>query len=390
MGSLRGDLEVLGIANLMQALTAGPRVGRLTVSREADSKTLQCGPRGLRLLKGNPRVSPLGQILLRTRKLTRAQLTEVLADHKKSGLPLGEYVTKRGLLAREDIDKALQEQAADEIYDLFMWTQGTFEFVETEEEPERAGDGILSSVIVDQSVMFIALEAARRMDHLAQIREVIPGERLVPIALEIPTKAGEPGLDRDSLREILPFVDGKRSVEEIIEESLYPRFTVLMALHAMAQRGSAKIRDMGAQDGPETVLLRKFTAAPRAAAPDGATVVLMSDNNPSRLAVSLYLGNLGFTVLECPTNENLPRLLSRTSAGAVLLETNLGAADGLDLSRRLSKAGLPLLVMTPLTEASVANAFMSNARHVLVKPVNSELMLERLRESLLSQTTATS
>lgn len=385
MGSLRGDLEVLGVANLMQALTVGPRGGRLSVAREGETKTLHCGPRGLRILDGTRRVSPLGQILVRTRKLTRAQLADVLADHPKSGLPLGEYVTKRGLLSREEIDKALQEQAADEIYDLFMWTQGTFEFVESDAEPDRPGDGILSSVVVDQSVMFIALEAARRMDHLAQIREVIPGERLVPVALEIPTGEGEAGLDRDSLREILPFVDGKRSVEEIIEESLYPRFTVLLTLHAMAQRGSAKIRDVGAQDGPETVLLRKFTANPRAAAPDGAAVVLMSDHTPSRLAIALYLGNLGFTVLECPTNENLTRLLSRTSVGAVLLETNLAAAEGIDLSRRLSKAGPPLIVITPLTEASVANAFLANARHVLVKPVNSELLLERVRESLLTR-----
>src|SRR5688572_27706766 len=368
MGSLRGDLEVLGVANLMQALTVGPRGGRLSVSRDGETKTLHCGPRGLRILDGTRRVSPLGQILVRTRKLTRAQLADVLADHPKSGLPLGEYVTKRGLLSREEIDKALQEQAADEIYDLFMWTQGTFEFVESDAEPDRPGDGILSSVVVDQSVMFIALEAARRMDHLAQIREVIPGERLVPVALEIPTGEGEAGLDRDSLREILPFVDGKRSVEEIIEESLYPRFTVLLTLHAMAQRGSAKIRDVGAQDGPETVLLRKFSATPRAGAPEGATVVLMSDQNASRLAVSLYLGNLGFTVIECPTSENLGRLLSRTSAGAVLLESNLGTPEGIDLSRRLSKAGLPLIVMTPLTETSVANAFMADARHVLVKP----------------------
>src|SRR5262245_61793916 len=177
MGKISGDLAVLGIANLFQALSVNPRGGLLTVSCGDERKTVACGPEGLRLLRGLRRVSPLGEILLRTRKINREQLKTFLADNRGSGIPLGEYLTKRGLLSQETIDQALREQVADEICDLFTWTEGTFEFKESEGGEEERGEGILSTVVLDQSVMFIALEAARRMDELARIRDVIPEER---------------------------------------------------------------------------------------------------------------------------------------------------------------------------------------------------------------------
>lgn len=387
MGKIGGDLEVLGMANLIQAVTAGQREGRLTVSREGESKAIHCGPRGLRLLEGSRRVSPLGEILVRTRKITRAQLAQILAGHAKSGLPLGEYVTQRGLLSREVIDKALKDQVADEIYDLFTWTHGRFDY---EEGADASTDGLLSSVLLDHSIMFIALEAARRMDDLARIREVIPGERLVPVALEIPIGATEPGLDRDSLLEILPFVDGKRSVAQIIEESLYPKFSVLLTLYALTQKGAAKIRDMGASDGPETVLLRKSQFVPGDSGADPATIVLMGDDVRSRMALALFLGNLGYAVIECPTRENLARLQARTSAHVVLADLEIGEAEGFDRCRKLSAASTaPLILMTTLdSNGSAPHAFESGARHVLLKPVHSELLLERLKQALAVSVTA--
>lgn len=385
MGRIGGDLEVLGMANLLQAITASQREGRLTVTRDDESKTIQCGPAGLRMLRGTRRVSPLGEILLRTRKITREQLTKILADQPKSGMQLGEYVTKRGILPQESIEKALREQAADEIYDLFTWTQGKFEYVDTEEGIEETGDGVLSSVLVDQSVMFIALEAARRMDHLARIREVIFGEKLVPVALEIPLAEHEPGLDRETLEEILPFVDGRRTVAQIIEESLFPKFTVLLTLYAMAQKGAAKIRDVGGAN-PETILLKKFSRLKNETSQDTATLILMGDRAPARLSLSLYLGNLGFTTVECSTSDDVAALQAKTSANVLILDLDIGPDKGLaQCVKQASESGLPMIVLTAFEERVVAHAFKCGARHVFLKPVDWELLIERLRATLITQ-----
>ena len=126
MGRISGDLSVLGVANLFQALSVNPRGGFLVISQGDEDKTVPVGPKGLRLLGGLRRVSPLGEILVRTRKITRDQLTKILAELQSSPFPLGEFVTSRGILSQETIDEALRAQVADEIYDLFTWTEGRF------------------------------------------------------------------------------------------------------------------------------------------------------------------------------------------------------------------------------------------------------------------------
>ncbi len=384
MGRIEGDLDVLGIANLLQALTMSRCEGYFSVTKDDRKKVIRFGPQGIRLLSGSERVSPLGEILLRTRKITRGQLAEILVDHPKSGRPLGEYVAKNGILTREDIDKALKEQVADEIYDLFTWTGGRFEFVDATEAPSPAEEEILSSVTLDQNVMFIALEAARRMDQLARIREVIPGERLVPVVHEIPLSVNDPGLDRDSVVEILPFVDGRRSVAQIIDESLYPKFTVLHTLYAMAQRGAVKIRDVGAPDGPETVHLRQAPEQGHASDRDPAAVLFLSGNTVFRLTVSLCLRNLNFNVVECATSEDLPEMIVKTRPEVMLLDIPIETDDGMALCGRLRRGiDVPFVIMTDVAgRRTVSNAFLSGARHVLLKPVNLDLLSERLCEVL--------
>src|SRR6266850_2133591 len=135
MGRVKGDLDVLGIANLLQVLTMNRAQGYLTVTRDTEKKVVQFGPVGIRLLSGALRVSPLGKILLRTQRITRDQLADILKGQRRSGVPFGEYVTKKGIVTQEAIDSALREQVADEICDLFTWTYGSFEYTDAEHVP---------------------------------------------------------------------------------------------------------------------------------------------------------------------------------------------------------------------------------------------------------------
>ena len=380
MGRIQGDLDVLGIANVLQALTANQRSGRFSVSREGHRRLIYFGSKGIRLLGGTQRVTPLGEVLVRTRRISRSQLSEILKDPDKRGLTLGEYLIQKGILTQEAIDKALKEQVADEIYDLFTWTGGSFEFVEGEDNEAPQAEDILSTVTLDQSVMFIALEAARRMDHLARIREVIPDERLVPVLLEVPMWKDDPGIDRFTLTETLSYVDGKRSVAEIIEESLYPRFTVLFTLYAIAQRGAAKIIDMGAPKGPETVQFRPPPVVGTPYGPEPVSMLLLSDDLNVRVSLSLHLRTLNFGVADGPVATGISTVVNQTHPNLLLLDLDLNTPAVVERCASLRRnLKLPFIVLTSLSgSGTITNAFRSGANHVLLKPVNLELLTERI------------
>jgi CheY-like chemotaxis protein len=387
MGKIRGDVDVLGIANLLQVLSNNGCEGYLTIAQDGQKKVIEFTSRGIRLVSGARRTNPLGEILLRSGKITREQLDDLLVQQRKTGKPLGEIVAETGLLSKAVIDGALREQVSEEIYDLFTWLEATFEFITLGgDDPAPPDQGLLATVVLDQTVMSIMLEAARRVDELSRIQAVIPDVRLIAERLELPATLDDPGLDRDALEEILPLVDGEKSVGEIIEESLYPKFTVLRTLYGLAQRGVVKIRARSdASTSPQTVVLRRVTPLSERGKPGGRTVLLLSDLPTFRSLLGMFLRSAGYDVVEGGGVAQVAEAVARQRVDVVVLDVSIETEDGLATCQKLRETTpeTPFIVLAGNTSRqAVSNAVQSGARYVLLKPVKQDLLLERISNVL--------
>ena len=385
MGKITGDVSVLGISNLLQMLSMNGCRGFLTTQQEGQRKVIHFLDEGIRLVAGARRTNPLGEILMRTGKITRDQLDELLAEQRRTGTPLGEIVSQRGILSKDVIQTALREQVAEEIYDLFTWTDATFSFSETADGPSSGEQGPLAQVTLDTSMMSIMIEAARRVDELARIQSIIPDVRLIPERLELPAILDDPSLDRNAIEDLLPLVDAQRTVGHIIEESLFPKFTVLRTLYGLAQRGVVKIRDRGSGDtGPITLLRRPVTPASERPAARGRTVLLLSDLPTYRAALALCVRSEGFDVIEGQGLEEAQQHLGRKTVDAIVLDVPIETDGGLEACMKVRGiAKVPIIVLAGNTsKQAIANALQSGARYVLVKPFKEDLLLERLANVL--------
>jgi CheY-like chemotaxis protein len=385
MGSIRGDVEVLGISNLLQMLSVNHCKGYLTIQQENQKKVIRFLDEGIRLVSGARRTNPLGEILMRAGRITRDQLDELLAEQRRTGIQLGEIVSQRGILDKSVIESALREQVAEEIYDLFTWGGATFIFEEAANPAEtRNLGGPLSGVVLDTSMMSLMLEAARRVDELSRIQSVIPDVRLVAERLELPAELDDPSLDRSSIEDILPLVDGQRSVGHILEESLFPKFTVLRTLYGLAQRGVIKIRDRGDDSsGPHTVIRRAVTPVEDRAPSRGQSVLLLSELPTFRQALSMVIRSAGYDVVESRPSDETAEVLRR-SADMVILDVPIETEDGLTFCKLVrEKLRAPLIVLAGnASKQAVQNALLSGARYVLVKPFKEDLLLERIANVL--------
>jgi len=111
MGELRGDVSIFNFADLLQHLAARQSAGLLTILQGPMQKMIYLGPEGMRLISTSTRkTSSLGEILIRTRKITRTQLDALLVEQQKTGKRLGELVSRQGLVTKNDIETALREQ----------------------------------------------------------------------------------------------------------------------------------------------------------------------------------------------------------------------------------------------------------------------------------------
>jgi CheY-like chemotaxis protein len=385
MGRIHGDVSVLGISNLLQMLSMNSCRGFLVVQQDGQKKVIHFQDPGIRLVSGARRTNPLGEILMRTGRITREQLDELLAEQRRTGTPLGELVTTRGILASTVIESALREQVAEEIYDLFTWSEASFDFFEGNATEPLFEPGPLAAVPLDQNMMSIMIEAARRVDELARIQSLIPDVRLVPQRLELPALLDDPSLDRSAIEDIIPLVDGSRSVGHIIEESLFPKFTVLRTLYGLTQRGVLKIRDTGEGDtGPITVLRRPGVPGADRPSGKGRTVLLLSQLPTYRTALALCVRSEGYDVVEAEAEDDAVRTLERQAADVVVLDVPIETDGALALCERFRKTKpVPFIVLSAnASKQAIAHAMQSGARYVLIKPFREDLLLERIANVL--------
>ncbi|MFN3486569.1 MAG: DUF4388 domain-containing protein, partial [Planctomycetota bacterium] len=258
MGDLQGSVSILSFADLLQHLYNAQISGTLTITQGHLQKVIYISPEGMQLIStSSKKTSSLGEILIRTRKITRAQLDQLLVEQQKTGRRLGELVSRQGLVTKADIEAALREQAQEEIYDLFSWTSARFEFKEGP-PPPKPKDFPLADVTVDASPTSVALEAARRADELAVIHKVIHDETMIPIRTTKPFSPDQLGLNPDLLSAVYSQINGRVGVSEVIRLSLYPRFEALRAMYVLATRGYVKILD---REGATVVHLKAESSA---------------------------------------------------------------------------------------------------------------------------------
>jgi len=219
MGAIiRGDLSVLSIANLVQALVLDRSTGLLTLEAGTDQRVLRISPNGIRLVRGSQRCHRLERLLRRLGRFS------------------DESATGGNLLSQEAAMRLVREWMFEEICELFTWSRGSFTF-----EKSRPGEvqesGPFAAYAADCDVTTVTLEAARWADELPRIRAAIRDLRQVPTRTAMPVPEGNFGLEAEAVDDILRLIDGRRPVIHILQLSVFPRFVVLEILYRMTLMG---------------------------------------------------------------------------------------------------------------------------------------------------------
>ena len=123
----RGDLADVGPSGLpgvIDRLHRGNFTGRLTLRRGEAEKTILFQSGRPASASSNLPHDQLADLLLRERRITRADVLRWRAAHAEGG---DEALVRAGLLDGEDLVAATHRQAAEIFYSCFAWERGTFE-----------------------------------------------------------------------------------------------------------------------------------------------------------------------------------------------------------------------------------------------------------------------
>jgi hypothetical protein len=254
-----GNLKTMLPGDLLQWLSLGQKTGTLVVSNKAvEKKIFFKSGRVISSASNDPR-EYLGQFLMSHGYLTEPELTKAMEVQRQSGMLLGKILVMIDVIGEEELVRLMRLKAEEEIYDIFLWTEGDFQFLD-DELPKQE----LIPLKVD--VTGIIMEGTRRVDEWMRIREVIPNEVVVPV-LEKPIPED---VDLEEVQEpVVRAIDGKRSIADIVLESRSSAFRVSETLCALAREGYVRFVDPTAQKA--AAVAAEANAAAAAALAAGAT-----------------------------------------------------------------------------------------------------------------------
>jgi outer membrane protein assembly factor BamB/tetratricopeptide (TPR) repeat protein len=238
MTSLKGNLSSVDLANIFQMLTLNSREGTLYIFEGASRKAIYFGHDGVSMLsKGRGRADTLGRILLRYDKVTPDQIEMAIRRQGETGRLLGQALVELELCTRADVDAALQIQIQEEVYSLFIWKDAQFEFVEGEpEEALRTGNVQKLTFNVNSVIM----EAARRVDEWQWIHGFVPDTHEIFRYTSKNAALTDPVFQEPYAGKVLGAIDGRRSVDEIVEASYVNRFEVCKIIALLADAGAVE------------------------------------------------------------------------------------------------------------------------------------------------------
>lgn len=185
---LNGNLRTMDLAEILQWVSVGRKTGTLHLGRGSIEKRVVFRGGVIYTSWSNDPRESLGQYLIRHGRLTEEQLFKTMLKQEEQGVPLGSVLIADGLLTEDDLRRLLEQKAEESIYDVFLWTEGRFEFVDGEIQEDV-------QVCLDLEVTGVVLEGARRVDEWKRIRQVIPSGhttfRVLPFGRSFPAGTAE-------------------------------------------------------------------------------------------------------------------------------------------------------------------------------------------------------
>jgi hypothetical protein len=234
-----GNLKTMLPGDLLQWLSLGQKTGTLVMANHGvEKKIFFRRGRVISSASNDPR-EYLGQFLMSHGFLTEPELMKAMEVQKQSNILLGKILVMIDVISEEDLTRLMRLKAEEEIYDIFLWREGEFQFLD-DELPKQ------EMIPLQVDVTGIIMEGTRRSDEWVRIREIIPNEALVPV-IEGPIDMTDDDEWDDAQRLIVHAIDGKRTIAELVLESRSSAFVVSSTLYSLVAHGSVKLVDPSAQ-----------------------------------------------------------------------------------------------------------------------------------------------
>jgi CheY-like chemotaxis protein len=247
--SLEGNLEELGLGEILQIVSLSKKTGVLSLSSKGRDGSVFFRKGQVVRASSSSYQQSLGEVLIQRGIIDLAVLRKALAfqQEKKFRERLGVIFVKNFGVSQETIEEVIREQIENIVFSLFTWSEGTFRFdaqnlIETVDGTKM--DPL--QFMLDQGLnpQFLAMEGSRILDekrHASEtgLTEGVPSDRTVDINIKLQDGAADPASCHYEHQQPVVIVDDDGPTLRMISDSLEEKGFIV---HAMTRSEDTLIK----------------------------------------------------------------------------------------------------------------------------------------------------
>ena len=239
---LEGTLRAFSLSDIFQVLGMQRKSGVLTVEDRDDTITISFlgGQIVSAESKKHRQENQIGKLLLRAGRLNEGDLARALELQKETRQRLGFLMIRERMVSPEDLKDSLRLQIFRTLQRAFQLTDGNFRF---SQEGQIEYDADHMAPVPTESVL---MELAQIHDELPRLKQKIRGNEIVfrraegKESLHLVDTRGETGEGAlpasRSEQETWKWVDGRRTVGQILENAFLSEFDGMKGLAELLER----------------------------------------------------------------------------------------------------------------------------------------------------------
>ena len=246
---ISGNISTMSLAEVFQWLHNGLKTGTLHIKgNQRTVKEVYFKDGLISSASSNDPSELIGQFLLATNRITESQLMQALDAQNQDHVLLGKILVQQKVVSQEELDKILRTISEEIIYEMFLWKEGNFEFMD-DVLPRRE----IPMLALD--ITHLVLEGAQREDEWSRIHDVFPDEHVV-VRPKIDTILERLPLAAETTK-LLTLVNGNRSIYEILRLAKTTKYQLLRTLLDLHEEQLIEVQDYRTQIIPPQIQLRK-------------------------------------------------------------------------------------------------------------------------------------
>ena len=246
--AIEGPLKELGLHDVFQLLDLSRKTGvlRITSHLRNNEGTVFFDRGAIVFATARSKAQRIGERLVHAGKITPAELEHARAVQQREGgrRRLGRIFVEIGALTARELEREVEKQVEEVVFELLSWREGFFSFA------EGPVDGAPADALVRVPTEKVLMEGARRIDEWSRIERQVPHLGMIPALAPLQTAGAgtaPPVLDlRPSEWAVLSEVDGARDLRQIAAALHLPEFEVSRTVFGLVTTGVVVLGDPAA------------------------------------------------------------------------------------------------------------------------------------------------